>query len=141
MLTYDPKDAVRTWDEGEYDAVLSHVEEKQSKAGNDMYELVFTCYDGDEERVIRDYVVIPKFVWKLKRLAQAFGVEKTFDDGKFNPEDFIGHGLRVALVVRKQEGYDEQNQITKYMPKDSSKGAVKNASAPVSMEPEEPLPF
>lgn len=144
MIKYDPNDAVLCWPEGEYRATLETVEEKTSKADNPMYVLTFQAYNGDDSIFVTEYVVIPKFVWKLKRLASALGVLTMFENGSFDPEAFIGHSLTVELTIEKQEGFDDKNRIGKYVPKQAgstTKPKEKDLSKPVDMTPEEPLPF
>lgn len=117
-LPYDPKDAVLVLPEGEYNAVLEKYEEKVSKKGNDMMVLTWKIFPSDERPglLVTDYVVLPSFTWKLKKLANAMGRLKDFENQAFQPEDYVGQSVRVALTIDKQEGYDDKNAIGSYLP-------------------------
>lgn len=119
MIKYDPKDAVLCLPPGDYPATIDAVEEKQSKAGNDMYQVDFTVYTSGDKRVrVTDYIVIPSFVWKLKRLARALGMEDAFKAGSFDPASQVGQNIVVTLDVEEKEGYDDRNTIKAYLTKD-----------------------
>jgi hypothetical protein len=137
VIQYKHEDAVMVWPAGDYPACLVACVEKQSKAGNDMYELVFSVYNGESERRIVDFIVFPTFTWKLKRLAQALGHLDRFEADNFDPRSFLDENLTVELDIRKQEGFDDKNTVKMYKPS--------NGSAPpkVSSDDEDggPLPF
>jgi len=130
-LTYDPADAVTVLPEGEYNAVLEKYEEKLSKKGNQMGVLTWKVFDDASERTpfVTDYIAVPAFVWKLKKLAKSLGREQDFKDGKFQPEDFVGTSTRVFIGVDKQEGYDDKNVIESYVAKADDEQAPKFAPA------------
>jgi len=138
VIQYNPEDAVAVFPEGDYPAILHNVMEKTSKAGNDMYELIFRVFNGDREMQIKDYIVIPSFVWKLKRIAQAYGAEEEFQAGDFNPRKWVEKSLTVSLEVEKQEGFDERNVIKKYAPRHN--GPVALVPAPTTNDKDD-LPF
>lgn len=134
MITYNPKDASVVWPAGDYTATIEAVEEKTSKAGNDMHALTFTVYNGDRAIHVAEYIVYPAFTWKLKKLAVALGAVDTFHAGRFDPADFIGRNLTVTLGIEDgKDGYDEKNKITAYKPKLTD---PKRAD----LEPEPPIP-
>ena len=116
-IAYDPKDAIMVLPEGEYNAVLKKVEEKQSKAGNDMCVLTWEVHPEDARPavLVSDYIVFPAFTFKLKRLAQSMGKLQEFEDKTFQPEDYQGSSTRVFLRVAKQDGYDDKNEIKSYV--------------------------
>jgi hypothetical protein len=116
VIQYDHKDAVMVWPAGDYPACLVACVEKQSKAGNDMYEMVFSVFNGESERRIIDYIVFPTFVWKLKRLAKALGHLDRFEADTFDPRSHMDANLVVELDVRTQEGFDDKNTIRSYKP-------------------------
>jgi len=123
-IPYNPKDAdPELLVAGIYPAVLAGCEEKQSKAGNNMYELSISVFAGIREVRIREFIVFPTFTWKLKRLAQAFGLEDIYNAGTFTPEECLGKNFTVEIVVEHKEGQEPQNRIKAY--------AKSNGPAPV----------
>jgi hypothetical protein len=135
MIGYRKQDAVLLWPDGDYEAVVSTCQEKRSKAGNDMYEVGFTVYSGEREIQVTDYIVLPKFTWKLKKLAAAVGEEAKFEAESFDPHDLAGRSanLIVTLGSQKQEGYDEKNVIKAYK--------KRTAEAVLAPPPDDGLPF
>lgn len=129
MIPYDPKDAVLVFPAGDYPAALASCEQKMSKAGNDMYELAFDVWQGERQMQVRDYVVMPQFLWKLKRLARAIGQSDAFEAGKFDPAEHIGRNLVVSLEIESRDGFDDRNLIRAYLPKDAPTMSYKEAVA------------
>lgn len=114
-IPYNPSDAdPELLPDGTYPAVLVSCQEKQSKAGNNMYELSLSVYHGTHETRMREFIVFPAFTWKLKRLAHAFGKEDAYNTGTFTPDDCIGKNLNVEIVTERKEGQDPQNRIKAY---------------------------
>lgn len=120
MIEYNPRDAVAVFPEGDYPAILHDVIEKTSKAGNDMYELTLQVYHGEREMQVKDYIVIPSFLWKLKRIAQAFNAGDVFESGDFDPRKYVEKSLTVTLEVERREGYDERNVVKRYAQRNGS---------------------
>lgn len=119
MIPYKKEDAVRVWPEGRYQATIASAEEKQSKAGNDMCEIGFDVYaqSGSDSIRVVDYIVYPKFVWKLKRLASALNAMPDFEAETFDPANYVGYSLTVELSIQAaREGYEERNTIAGYAP-------------------------
>lgn len=115
MLQYDPKDASPdVWPKGDYDATLDNVENTNSKAGKPMQVWTFTVYapDGSTQE-IKDYVVIPAALFKVKQLAIALGKREEFEAATFQPEDNIGCGMTAVLAIEEQQGFDDKNRIAK----------------------------
>lgn len=130
-LTYDPADAVTVLPEGEYNAVLEKYEDKVSGKGNQMGVLTWKVFDDASERTpfVTDYIVLPTFTHKLKRLAKSLGKEEDFRNKSFQPEDYVGTSTRVFLKVEKQEGYDDKNIIGHYVARANGEEAPKFAPA------------
>ena len=114
MINYNPKDATNCWPEGSYPATLIQCEEVQSKSGKDMYALTWTAYHGEAKMTVKDWIVIPSFVWKLKKLAAAFEMADAFAAQKFNPEECIGKNALLQLGVQEYNGED-QNHVKAYL--------------------------
>ncbi len=114
-LAYDPKDAVSTMPAGEYEAVLTAVEDKMSKNNNPMQVLTWTVYTPDgKSRKINDYIVVPATLFKLKNLAKAVGRLKEFEAGAFQAEQVVDCNILVEVGIDSQPGYDDKNVIGKY---------------------------
>lgn len=129
MIDYDPKDAVTVWPEADYDAVLKNVEEKTSKtSGNQMEVWTFEVYNDDgRKQTIWEYVTATA-AYKIKQLAVALGRKSEFDARKFHAENHIGAGVKLALFIDEQLGYEDKNKI----------GRIKPADAPAASEPAPP---
>lgn len=118
-ITYNAKDAVRVFDAGEYDAILEKCIEGTSKAtGNPMLTLTWKvhCEETNRSQLVTDYIVVPAMVWKIKKIAVAFGKLKEFEDERFQPEDYTGWSCRLTLKVEKQDGFDDKNGVAGYKP-------------------------
>lgn len=118
MIPYNPKDANPLCAAGDYQATIKAVTEKDSKAGNRMHELEFIVYNGEGTLLVFDYIVYPKFVWKLKRLAVALGALEAFEAGTFDPAEYEGRNLTLNIGVDEaKDGYDAKNSVKGYAPK------------------------
>lgn len=127
-FAYDPADAVMVQPEGDYPAVVSGWDDKESKAGDPMLTMMFTVYAPDGTSTeMKDYIVNPpkasgkkSMIWKLKRIAQALGQEEAFTAGTFDIAQHMGHNLTVTLKIKSQAGFDDQNVIQAYKPAGAS---------------------
>ena len=146
-LKYNPKDATTTWPDGDYDAEIVKVEEKQSSKGNDMAVVTYKVYnDEGKTRLVTDYIVIPAALFKLKQLAGALGQQAAFDAETFQPGDHVGAGVRVELRTEAGDGqYEDKNRINKVKAPAGAKPpaptrrpaapvAAKRAASPVAEE-------
>lgn len=115
MIDYDPKDARKTLPDGKYEAELIKCEEKTSKAGKPMLELTWRIYPNDHPMIqLRDWVAIPSGVWKLEKMAKAWGKLDAFNAKTFNPEQHLNETLIVKLKTQEDAKYGEQNSIAGY---------------------------
>jgi len=122
MINYKPEDAVRVWPEGDYQATLETTEETTSQAGNPMLTVTFKAYDGSGTMTINDYIVIPAFTWKLKKLAEAFGAGTEFEAGTFDPNNYAGKNLTLKIGIQPaKDGFDERNRVAAYDVKSNGK--------------------
>ena len=110
--------------EGTYGAIIYEVVEKQSKAGNDMYEITFKITDGPEgigRQVKGWFVVTGKALFSVVGLLKALGLpypnkdtppgEYVFPDG----DDFLGENVNLVISLEGYESLDESgNQVTRY---------------------------
>ena len=140
MLEYDPKDARKTLPDGRYEAELIKCEEKTSKAGKPMVELTWRIYPNDHPSVqLRDWVAIPSGVWKLEKMAKAWGKEDEFKNATFNPEHHLNETLFVKLKTRSDDKYGEQNTIAGYEGKEKSESFIAPALREQIRRAEQPV--
>lgn len=126
---YNPKDAVQCFQPGEYEAAVESVKEKVSKAGNDMLEVVFKVFNGASEQLVWDYISNPKTLFKLKKIARAFGREQEFDAGEFNLEQHVGQVLTVELSIESDD-FGDKNRVVAYKTLERKTGVPKDADTP-----------
>lgn len=102
--------------EGTYGAIVFDVTEKQSKAGNDMYEIDFKITEGPEGigRKIRGWFVVSgKALFSVVGLLKALDFEYPTKDtpaGEFefpDGDEFLGKELNLKI---KQEAYETENE-------------------------------
>ena len=137
MIGYNKEDAVFLWPAGEYDAVLQDCVQEVSKAGNDMYKLIWKLYsNGGKEMTLLDYIVFPGAVWRLKRLAIAFGALDIFEAENFHPGAYKQRTISVEVVVKNNKQYGDQNQIKEYI----EGSASESKPAPARKPEPEPVP-
>ncbi len=117
-FNYNPGDAVACWPEGEYDAILESAEVGTSKSsGAPMQTLSFRVYHPDgREAVVKDYIVNPSTLFKLKRFAVAIGQGEDFKAGTFQAADHLQTRLTLALSVQESAEYGDRNQVDGYKP-------------------------
>lgn len=123
-MKYTAKDATQVIPAGTYDATIkAYSEEKKdgsrmmTKAGDPMCMVRFEVYVGDQTRVLSDYFMAGKMLWRYKKLAQAIGQEDAFNSETFSAENHIGDALQVEIEVEESDEYGEQSKIKKFMPK------------------------
>lgn len=123
-VTYNHKDGNKECQQaGPYEATLAGYEETTAKSsGKPMMVLAWKCFTPEgTEFIIKDRIVIPDGVWKIKRIAQAIGKEREFLADAFQPEDEQGCSLILDIGVQKSPGYDDQNNVKGYKPLERKK--------------------
>ena len=139
MFNYNPKDAKKLFEAGDYCAELTGVEEKVTKTGKPMLVVNLQIHANDDgpSILLRDWIVAPDSIWKLQKLANALGVVDKFEDQSFNPEDYKGCNIGVTLKVRVDEKYGEQNTVVGYKPfqKEPSTFVKRHASGDAATKP------
>jgi hypothetical protein len=111
MFDYDPKDATDCLPEGEYDAELHSVKEKVSKKGNPMLEVEWVIDHGGRQWTVRDYIVSPSGIYKLKMIARAWQALGEFENRSFDLAKRVGQMARLRLQIDQQEGFADKNVI------------------------------
>lgn len=125
-VPYNHKDGNKDCQQaGPYESTLIGYEETVAKSsGKPMMVLAWKCFTPEgTEFIIKDRIVIPDGVWKIKRIAQALGKEREFLADAFQPEDQQGCSLILDVGVQKSPGYDDQNTVKGYKPLERAKVA------------------
>lgn len=131
MSWYNPKEASRVLEAGEYDGTIESAEHQTSKAGNPMVKMGVRVYSGEGDIVLYDYLVSGlATTWKIAAFASAMGKSREFEVGQFDPLDLIGTNVRVRLVVKKSPEYGDKNQIAGYSLSNLSKPKTAPAAKP-----------
>lgn len=116
--------------DGDYEAEIVKIEEKESSAGNDM--LVFTWKilsgAGKGGRVYDNVSLLPQALWRFKTLLEVLGEEVPDGAMEIDPEDLIGKTCRLEITNEKYEGQDR--------PKVTNFGASEGAEAEEEAEEE-----
>ena len=90
--------------EGEYDAIISASQDKQSSTGNPMMDMTLSVFDENgKSHDIRDFLVFTKtMMWKVVHCAESAGILPEYESQKFCSEAVIGKSVRVK--VNMEEG-------------------------------------
>lgn len=90
--------------EGEYDAVISASQDKQSaNSGNPMMDITLQVFDENgKARDVRDFLVFTKtMMWKVIHFADSAGLLKPYEDGKLCSEVAVGNRVRVKIAIEE----------------------------------------
>lgn len=122
-MKYDPTQAKSLFylPPGDYEASLVSCEEKTSKTNINMAVLTWRVYQPDGQPVlVKDWILLEgefNGLWKLKKMAKAWGVLDQFESATFDPANFIDSNLMVKLKVKPADGkYSESNSVADYKP-------------------------
>lgn len=135
MFKYNPEDATSCLPEGDATLSIKSVEDKVSRAGNDMVVITFEAFVGERKGLVTEYVVNPTTLYKLKQIAKALGPKAVgeFDAGKFDPAAYVGETLTAAIGIESQEGFDDKNKVKKYLPKGTAAAPPKPPAEDLSV--------
>lgn len=128
-MRFEPKTEKQIAEEGllqpgVYDFEVVKGEDRQSKSGNDMIELVLsvTGDDGSARRVT-DYL-LEKLAYKLRHAAATCGVLGKYERGDLCGDDFMGRAGRVKLKIQASEGYPDKNAVVDYVVEEKKASAA-----------------
>ena len=136
---YKPSDASECLPAGDYDAQLDVVEETVSKKGNPMLVVDWLILLNGRKWSVRDYIVSPQAIWKLKQIAVAFNQLDDFNDGVFDASMLLGQVATLSLIVRTSPEFGDQNSVKAYRAVGGNHQAP--ASVPTSAPADEDVPF
>lgn len=137
MLNYDPKQAdALVLDNGDYDAEIDGAEDdKKTKKGDLCLILHWRIFGGDGlEKYLRDWIVLPSALWRLKLLCDLAGLQKEFASPPFDSQRLVGLGFKVTVIQTSDVKYGKQNKIYKYI-------SLLGTRAPDLTPPDENIPF
>jgi hypothetical protein len=90
--------------------------ETRSESGKDMIQLVVRVTNGDQTRVVIDYLM-PDIAGKLRHACDACGLMARYQAGELHAGDFIGRAGRLRLrIERARGGYTDRNIVADYVP-------------------------
>lgn len=98
---------------GKYEASVLAATDEVSSKGNDMVKLILEIYHGDKKRKVFAYL-LDAMEYQLRHFAIAAGLEAEYDAGEFYAEDCVGRSVGVELGIRKQDGYQDNNEVKDY---------------------------
>lgn len=106
---------------GVYKFFIDSCEQKRSKAGNQMIEIVALVQDQNgKSRKVYDYLV-DTMHYKIRHFFHAIGMGEDYQTGCVNTEKCVGKIGYADIGIRPpKDGYPEKNFIKDYMPKVNS---------------------
>jgi len=116
-VRYNTEAAVDTLPEGQYDAVVKVATDKVSKAGNEMIEVILTCYaeNGIKRDVFDHLLATDDFQWKVRHFCESAGLD--YKRGELNASECISRNVRVWLERKNEPGYGDKNKVRDYLPR------------------------
>lgn len=102
---------------GPGDFEVMTAEEKVSKSGNPMIELLNKVYDAEgKSRLIKDWLVESEgMAYKTRHYAVSTGQLAQYEKGELRAADQPGKTGRCQIGIEKQEGYPDRNNIKDYL--------------------------
>lgn len=140
-MRYNAKDAIACLPAGTYDATVEAVTETTSKSGKEMLVVSYRIYKPNGgDTALKDYVVNPNGLWRLKRLAKAIGKTAEFESGVFRESDYVGSNLKLDLDVEEDEQYGDKNRIAGWVSKDAAPSPQPAAATKPPAQTKKPAP-
>lgn len=112
---HTPREEATTLPDGTYEAAVMKAEEKQSKNGNDMLEVLVKVFDDDGASIlVTDYLVnSDAAAFKIRHFCVSAGIE--YDSGEIDTDALPGTTVYVKLKTEKSEQYGDRNKIADYV--------------------------
>lgn len=132
--------------EGVKDFTVLKATEKQSAAGNDMFELQLTVYDEKgNPRPVRDWVM-PSFPKKFKHIHDALGILDIYEKGETKPSDLEGRSGKLNLKIGEPKINNQglkvrYNEVEDYVKKDPSAASTTPPKKAVEAISSDEIPF
>lgn len=110
--------------EGQYSFEISQAENRISKAGNEMIELLVRVYKPDGSFMLVSDYLMESVLYKVSHASKACGLEDSYNKGELKADDFIGKTGYLKLGIQKDKNgvYPDKNMVRDYIvPKDGDK--------------------
>lgn len=117
--------------EGTYGFEISKGEDKTSKAGNEMIELLVRVFKEDGSFLLVTDYLMEAIMYKVSHAAKACGLEDKYNAGTLHGEDFVGKTGQLKLGIQKDKNgtYPDKNVVKDYIvPKDGEESVVPKGS-------------
>lgn len=103
--------------EGEYDFEVMAAEEKLSKNGNNMIEVVLNVYRADGSKfALTDFLLATdKMAWKLRHFCESCGILDLYEKGELQAFHCRGLAGRAKLIQQDSTDYGLQNRVKDYV--------------------------
>ncbi len=100
--------------------------------------LVVTWEVQGAERIFRlkDYIVSPATLFKLKNIARALGESRDFEAGCFDLEQHKNKIVNLRLAVQSSDQYGDRNNVVEY-----KEGKFEPQEPTRVRDPESEIPF
>ena len=109
-------------------------------SGDPKLRLSLSVTDSAGETSIVYDDITSKMAWKVKAILDSVGLGELYDtSGAFSPEDIIGAMGKCIVETRKSEGYEDSNNIKKYVK--AAKQAVISREVSADEHIEDDVPF
>lgn len=116
---------------GMYDFEVTEAADKQSKAGNDMVELLVRVYDEEgKSRKLFDWLVdTDGGAFKIRHFAEATGMLAEYERGELLSHDMVGKTGRCQVLIKKDKTgeYPDKNVISDYVKSDGNAATSRTA--------------
>ncbi len=101
---------------GVYQAVVESAIEKTSQRGNEMIELQLKIYSGDDEIVLKDWL-LDAVAQKVRHFCMASGLMIAYEQGALTAKDCTDKSVHVRLAIKHDQTgqYPPQNKISDYV--------------------------
>ncbi len=113
--------------EGQYPFEISQGENKVSKAGNDMIELLVRVFKEDGTFLLISDYLMEAVLYKVSHACKACGLEDAYNKGELHGKDFVGKTGYLKLGIQKDKNgvYPDKNVIKDYIVSEDGEKAPK----------------
>jgi len=103
--------------EGTYPFEISKGEDKVSKSGNEMIELLVRVFKPDGNFLLVSDYLLESMAYKLRHAAEACGLLHEYESGTLLGSNFIGKTGELKLGIQKDKNgtYPDKNVVKDYI--------------------------
>lgn len=105
-------------EDGTYDIKVTKCVERQSKSGNDMFEISIEIVNPKgKNRTVFEYILHDqKWMHKLKSVCDCLDMGEQYSKGSISCDDFESKAGRAEVERFNDKQYGWKNKISKYLP-------------------------